>query len=426
MIRLAWLILFILVIVPASAQTCPTRPSGDNTNACASTAFVHSATGGTIPITVPNGGTGRTSFTANLPLIGNGTGAIAQGTRQGNTTSFATTTGAFVAGNCRTTDGSGNEIDAGFPCNSGSGSGTVSAGTAGQLAYYASSGTTVSGTFTPNFAATGNWFSDSGANIQRWNDRTQLGGGTLLDGKASPVTKDWLTTYTSTTIDGDWPANHSVLLVENQPSSAGDVANGATAITGASQTLNSTIANNGPQGIVGWCLNNNTTLSSYCWGIYAEADRQNSTVSATYGIETDVRNLGNDVPLDPFNWGPNDTVALNVECGAGVSSPAPNPCSGAMAIGNNQAQFDAGIVFLNNSVATISSHISAISLPPQYALNWFNSGGSIIGSIYSDGSGNMNINTTGGLLISGVPGLTCSSGITASTFRSVEGIVTHC
>lgn len=95
---------------------------------------------------VPNGGTGAATFTANLPLIGNGTGAIGQGTRSGNTTVFATATGSFTNGHCLQIDGSGNVVDAGSACGGGGGgSGTVSAGVAGQLTYYASNGTTVAG-----------------------------------------------------------------------------------------------------------------------------------------------------------------------------------------------------------------------------------------------------------------------------------------
>jgi len=364
--------------------------------------------------------------TAGLPLIGAASGGgVTQGTKSGNTNAFATVTGTLTNGDCVSVN-SGNFIDAGGPCTIGGGGGTVSSGLANQLAEYAANGTTVTGTFTPNFAATGNWFSDSGANIQRWNDRTFIGGGTVLDGMVTPISKDWLTAYTSTTIDGDWPANHSVLLVETEPSSAGDiVGGGATAFTGAAQSLYSTISNNGPQGVIGWCLNNNTTLATFCWGMYAEADRQNSTVSATYGMETDVRNLGNEVPLTPYNWGANDTVAQNLACGSGVS-PTPNPCSAALSIVNNGAQFDAGIVFIDNSIKQIASQTSAIALPQSYEINWFNNTGAVIDSIYADGFGNLNLNTTGNLIISGVGGVSCTTGINTLSFRSLEGIVTHC
>ena len=69
---------------------------------------------------VPNGGTGDTTFTANLPILGNGTSSLIQGTVSGNTTEFATSSGAYVSGDCIDIDASGNLVDAGFPCGNGS------------------------------------------------------------------------------------------------------------------------------------------------------------------------------------------------------------------------------------------------------------------------------------------------------------------
>ena len=101
-------------------------------------------------LTVPNGGTGTTTFTANLPLIGNVAGAIAQGTRSGSTTKYVTTTGTLTNGDCVSIDSGGNFVDAGGACTTGGGGGTVSSGTTSEIGYYASSGTTISGLSTGN------------------------------------------------------------------------------------------------------------------------------------------------------------------------------------------------------------------------------------------------------------------------------------
>ena len=99
-----------------------------------------------LPVTVAQGGTGATTFSANVPLIGNGTNAITVGARSGNTTTFATTSGTLNAGDCAKFDASGNIVDNGAACGSGGGgSGTVNIGTANQVAYYAATGTTLSG-----------------------------------------------------------------------------------------------------------------------------------------------------------------------------------------------------------------------------------------------------------------------------------------
>jgi len=147
MFNLILYLLFGLSAAHAQQVTCATRPAGDSTNACASTAFVNGGSGNVIP--VPGGGTGDGTFTPNLPLIGNGTGPIAQGTRSGNTTIFTTTNGALINGHCVSIDSNGNLVDAGGACGTGTGSGTVTSGTAGQIAYYPANGASVSGSSFP-------------------------------------------------------------------------------------------------------------------------------------------------------------------------------------------------------------------------------------------------------------------------------------
>jgi hypothetical protein len=66
-----------------------------------------------------------------------------QGNRSGTTNTFATISGTPVSGSCVSWDGSGNLVTGAGPCVS-SGSG-VSAGTINQIAFYASTGSTVAG-----------------------------------------------------------------------------------------------------------------------------------------------------------------------------------------------------------------------------------------------------------------------------------------
>lgn len=74
---------------------------------------------GSLP--VASGGTGGTTYTANKPLIGNGTSAVTSGTTSGTTTEFGTINSALVSGNCIKSDGSGNLVDAGSACGGGGG-----------------------------------------------------------------------------------------------------------------------------------------------------------------------------------------------------------------------------------------------------------------------------------------------------------------
>jgi hypothetical protein len=113
----------------------------------------------TSPVTAINGPSKTLAYwmaqlqsMASTPIVIGGQSVYLGGAtaNQGNGSKISLATGSFVAGNCRQTDAFGNEVDSGAPCGSGSGSsgggsGTVTSGTANQLAYYASTGTAVSG-----------------------------------------------------------------------------------------------------------------------------------------------------------------------------------------------------------------------------------------------------------------------------------------
>lgn len=63
----------------------------------------------------------------------------------GNTATVGTTSGVLTSGHCVSIDANLNFIDAGGACTTGGGGGTVNAATAGQIAYYGTSSTIVSG-----------------------------------------------------------------------------------------------------------------------------------------------------------------------------------------------------------------------------------------------------------------------------------------
>lgn len=73
---LALALLLAPTVAFAQNPTCPTRPAGNSTNACASTAFVQNSFAPHYPWAVAQGGTGQTSLTANAFLTGNGTSPI--------------------------------------------------------------------------------------------------------------------------------------------------------------------------------------------------------------------------------------------------------------------------------------------------------------------------------------------------------------
>jgi hypothetical protein len=111
------------------------------------TQSVNFGTFGVLP--VPNGGTGAGTFTAGLPILGNGTSAFIQGTISGTGSKFGTVFGSPVNGNCASWN-NGNLIDSGVAgCGTGSPTGTITPGLTGQFAAYPSNGTTVAGVANP-------------------------------------------------------------------------------------------------------------------------------------------------------------------------------------------------------------------------------------------------------------------------------------
>ena len=115
---------------------------------------------------IPQGSAGTWNFnlpttagTAGGPLTSGGGGStpMVWGTRSGNTTAFATVSGALTSGHCAVFDVSGNLVDNGSGCG---GSGTVNAGSAGQFAQYPASTTAVSGSSLMSY--TGSTISISG------------------------------------------------------------------------------------------------------------------------------------------------------------------------------------------------------------------------------------------------------------------------
>lgn len=137
-----------LTAISAAGVISKAQPTFAN---LASTPTTLSGYGITSPLPVAQGGTALTSgtsggvlaytasgtlassgaLTANAPVIGGGAGVVPTvGSRSGNTTSFATTSGALTNAHVAAFDASGNIVDGGAP----SGTGTVTSATCNGLA----------------------------------------------------------------------------------------------------------------------------------------------------------------------------------------------------------------------------------------------------------------------------------------------------
>jgi hypothetical protein len=98
-------------------------------------------TDGSATCSADSGGVGTSS---SGQVLVNSSGAVAGVTRSGNGT-IASASGSLTNGHCVSIDASGNFVDAGGACTTGGGGGTVNSATSGNIAYYASTGTAVSG-----------------------------------------------------------------------------------------------------------------------------------------------------------------------------------------------------------------------------------------------------------------------------------------
>ena len=121
--------------------------SGSPVTVSGTLAFTVAGTSGGIPyFSSSSGWASSAALTANAPVIGGGAGAAPTvGSRSGHTTVFGTVNGTLISGHCVSIDANLNLQDAGGACTTGGGGGTVNSGTSGQLTYYGSTGTAVSG-----------------------------------------------------------------------------------------------------------------------------------------------------------------------------------------------------------------------------------------------------------------------------------------
>jgi hypothetical protein len=130
------------------------------------------------------------------------------------------------------------------------------------------------------------------------------------------------------------------------------------------------------------------------WGTYWQAEKT-ATASAAevFQLEASFQNLGASVLEDPYNVNASGSTH-SIRIDAGVGTVAGNPVSSAIEILNNGNSYNAGLVFSNGSIATVSGHHNAIQLPSSYEIDWYTSTGVIGGSINVDSSSIFHVNST--------------------------------
>lgn len=241
-------------------------------------------------------------------------------------------------------------------------------------------------------------------------------------------TGDWFTNYQATTSNGACAYIGSFQVVIESKTNNNN-AGGGLLTGGQSAQLSS--ATNGAFGIAAFALENKTGAGSRnggsSWGIYGECDKLINNGGNCYGIEVDVMTaINNTNNPDPYTQGP--YVGSQVGCGSGVTTPTNFHCSAAMQIVKNSQPFNAGIVFVNGSLATgAASGINAVAMPLTYSIAWYSAANTAQGSITVDGSNFLAIGTSNTIKINGTAAVDCAAGtVNGATITITKGIVTHC
>ena len=212
---------------------------------------------------------------------------------------------------------------------------------------------------------TGGHFVQSGAKIQRLNDRVLIGAATINDARYPNDTKDWLSVFQTDAglSNGSIVSATSAALNDSNEQSA------QTFIAGA-QSLNFTSQFTSCIGSSAYAVNNNASHATKAWAFYGEAHKVNSTSSAVYGMELDTRTLVESITPNSYQQG--DVIGLQIASGCELAAGPQFDASAAIQIQNNPKKFKVGINF--GSQALTSNNL-AITLAQGHKIQWSRASG---------------------------------------------------
>jgi hypothetical protein len=235
----------------------------------------------------------------------------------------------------------------------------------------------------PNYtsnALSAGFFTQNGAVIQRMTDRLMVGGATLNDCAYPNVYQDWLTTFqiAAGLGNGAVTSAQSAVLTVNQ------AATGGSAFLAGAQSLNSSSATTSTIASGHYAVNNNATLTTNAWALYAEAHKTTAASASIYACELDTRTLAASTNPTPVQQG--SVVGIQIASGCGLSAVGQFDASCAIQIQDNPMKFKAGINFGSNSIVGtdgITGTGVAISMAKGHRIVWYNSAGAEVGGVWS-------------------------------------------
>lgn len=235
-------------------------------------------------------------------------------------------------------------------------------------------------------AGTGFFYSQSGARVNRLEDRLFVGDATVNDGQgpSNPVSADWLTLWQQSVgiTFGSLSQSQSAFLTTD---AALAVASPSAIIAGA-RTF--TTGQNGQNaiGIQSVAVNNSPTFTNSIWAHYAESHRANNIVNSAIGMEIDVTQRGALVGINPYVQNFGQTVAMQLASGAQQGAEA-------------TATFATNVMTItlinlggDNGLIRVGYRVSGIGVPANTTITSFGSG--------TGGTGTYNLSTSPGTLTS--------------------------
>lgn len=234
--------------------------------------------------------------------------------------------------------------------------------------------------------SSGFFYQNSGANIQRFNDRVFIGDATANDGQGptNPVSADWLTLWQQSIgiPFGSVTSSQSAILT----TAAAAAVTSPVGLTVGARTFNTTQNAQNAVGIQSIAVNNSPTFGNAVYAFYGEAHRANNSVSAALGLELDTTQRGALVGITPYSQNFGQTVALQLASGAqqGVLATA-SFATNVMTISLVNAPADNGLIL-------VGYRVSGVGIPANTTIVSFGTG--------AGGTGTYNLSTSPGTLTS--------------------------
>lgn len=263
-------------------------------------------------------------------------------------------------------------------------------------------------------ASTGQFYQNLGANINRLNDRTLVGGATINDGYAWNGTTHGNQDYVSQNI----PQGPSTALAQTASLST---VGGMGGLFGTRSSDGGGLGSQGTLAITGVAINDYTPTPVIAEAGYFEAQRKTGAGTTT-AVEIDSVNQGG-VPgaWDPYKqlFSANSAWSFGLSVAAGGARTGVSNSSAAINVVGNGAAFGKGLVFY---ATALDGSNEAVNFAQGHLMKWYTQSTKTLGTLASATIGSNIVNFTAGSYAPYV-GQTLVFSDGAATFASLTPVI---